>query len=155
MSLPSSDSYVIRTTSNRNKWADPLQCTLKNQPRSSNLAFLWRSTFIPWQRKVDKMILVYNRVLFYQTSLNFCNLGFNYQCLEKGVWGFLFCLELDLFAKVKKNWFLHSCFFTFLLITRDLNKIKKPKHPFVDIVKYKTYVKFYQKILNFMVVEDK
>ena len=105
-------------------WSE-LQCTFKNQPRSSNLAFLWRSTFIPWQKKVDKMILVSKRVLFYQTSLNFCNLGFNYQCLEKGVWGFLFCLELDLFAKVKKNWFLHSGFFTFLLITRDLNKIKK------------------------------
>ena len=85
-----SDSYVIRTASNRNKWADPLQCTLKNQPRSSSLAFLWRSTFIPWQRKFDKMILVSNRIWFYQTSINFCNLGFNYQCLRKGSWGFFY-----------------------------------------------------------------
>ena len=32
-----------------------------------------------------------------------------------------------------------TCFFTFLLITQDLNKIKKnPQHPFVDIIKKKT-----------------
>ena len=38
---------------------------------------------------------------------------------------FLFCLELELFAKIKKTWFPHTRFFTFLLITQDLNKIKK------------------------------
>ena len=39
-------------------------------------------------------------------------------------------------------------------ITQVLNKIKEiPEHPFVDIGKQKTYTKFQQKLLNFMVVE--
>ena len=43
--------------------------------------------------------------------------------------------------------------FTFSLITRDLNKIKKnPDHAFVDIIKKETSEKYQQKILNFMVV---
>ena len=46
----------------------------------------------------------------------------------------------------------HS-FFTFLLITQDLNKIKKnPEHPFLDIIKQKTCAKFQQKMLNSTVV---
>ena len=46
-----------------------------------------------------------------------------------------------------------TCFFTFLLITQDLNKIKKnPQHPFVDIIKNKTCAKLQQKMLNSMVV---
>ena len=43
---------------------------------------------------------------------------------------FLFCFDLELFAKIKKIWFLHTRFFTFLLITQDLNKIKKSQTPF-------------------------
>ena len=44
----------------------------------------------------------------------------------KGCTGFLvFCLDLELFAKIKKDLVsTHSCF-TFLLITQDLSKIKK------------------------------
>ena len=42
---------------------------------------------------------------------------------------FLFCLDLELFAKTKITWFLHS-FFTFLLISQDLNKIKKSRTRF-------------------------
>ena len=43
----------------------------------------------------------------------------------KRVFGiFLFCLDLELFAKIKKTWFLHSFFFTFLLTTQDLKKKK-------------------------------
>ena len=39
-------------------------------------------------------------------------------------------------------------------ITQVLNKIKEiPEHPFVDIGKQKTCIKFQQKLLNFMVVE--
>ena len=61
-------------------------------------------------------------------------------------------LDLELFAKIKKTWFLHS-FLTLLLITQDLNKIKKnPEHPFVDIVKLETCEKFQQEILNFVAV---
>ena len=51
---------------------------------------------------------------------------------------FSFCLELEVFAKIKK--YLVSTYSQkpVLLITLDLNKIKKkknPEHPFVDIVK--------------------
>ena len=51
-----------------------------------------------------------------------------YQCLQKGVRGFfLFCLDLELFAKIKND--LKLRFFTFLLITQVLNKTKKiPEH---------------------------
>ena len=58
-----------------------------------------------------------------------------YHCLQKGVWE-SFCLDLDLFAKIKKDLVSTHSFFTLLLITQDLNKIKKnPTHPFVDITK--------------------
>ena len=48
----------------------------------------------------------------------------------KSVWGFLFCLDLELFAKIKKDLVSTYSFFTFLLITQDLNKIKKSRTPF-------------------------
>ena len=48
---------------------------------------------------------------------------------------FLFCLDLELFAKIKKDLVSTHLFFTVLLITQDLNKIYKK-----------------QKILNSMVV---
>ena len=44
----------------------------------------------------------------------------------KRVFGiFLFCLDLELFAKIKKDLVSTHSFLTFLLITQDLNKIKK------------------------------
>ena len=43
---------------------------------------------------------------------------------------FLFCLDLELFAKIKKDLVSTHSFFRFLLITQDLNKIKKPLTPF-------------------------
>ena len=39
---------------------------------------------------------------------------------------FLFCLDLELYAKIKKDLVSTHSLFTFLLITQDLNKIKKP-----------------------------
>ena len=67
--------------------------------------------------------------------------------------GFLFCLDLELFTKIKKGLVSTHSFFTLLLITRNLNKIKKnTAHPFVDITKQKTCAKFQRKILNYMVV---
>ena len=49
---------------------------------------------------------------------------------------FLFYLDLELFAKIKKGLVSTHSFFTLLLITQDLNKIKKnPTHSFVDITK--------------------
>ena len=47
---------------------------------------------------------------------------------------------------------MHS-FFMFLLITQDLNNIKKnPTHPFVGVGKQETCAKFQKKILNSRVV---
>ena len=49
---------------------------------------------------------------------------------------FLFYLDLESFAKIKKDLVSPTSFFTLLLITQDLNKIKKnPTHSFVDITK--------------------
>ena len=43
---------------------------------------------------------------------------------------FSFYLDLELFAKIKKDLVSIHSFFTFLLITQDLNKIKKSHTPF-------------------------
>ena len=49
---------------------------------------------------------------------------------------FLFCLDLELFAKIEKDLVSTHSLFTLLLITQDLNKIKKnPTRPFEDISK--------------------
>ena len=65
----------------------------------------------------------------------------------------IFFLDLELFAKIKKDLVSAHLSFTLLLITQDLNKIKKNStYAFVDIIKYKTCAKFQQKILNSMAV---
>ena len=71
--------------------------------------------------------------------------------------GFLsFCLDLEVFAKIKKDLLSTHSLFAFLLTTQDLNKIKKkkknPEHPFVGITKKETCAKFHQKILKFVAV---
>ena len=49
----------------------------------------------------------------------------------KRVFGiFLFFLDLELFAKIKKDLVSTHSFFTFLSISQDLNKIKKSRTPF-------------------------
>ena len=55
----------------------------------------------------------------------------------KGCLGFLqFCLDLELFAKIKQDLVYIHWFFTFLLINQDLNKIKKNcEHHFVETSK--------------------
>ena len=59
---------------------------------------------------------------------------------------FLFYLDLQLFAKIKKDLVSTHLFFTLLLITQDINKIKKsPTHPFVEITTKKTRAKFKKK----------
>ena len=72
----------------------------------------------------------------------------------KGCVGFsLLYLDLELFVKIKKYLVSTHSFFTLLLITQDLNKIKKnPEQAFVDIVKQETCAKFKQKLLNFEAV---
>ena len=53
------------------------------------------------------------------------------------MWDFFkFCLDLELFAKIKKDLVSTHLFFTPVLITQDINKIKKnPAKVFVDIIK--------------------
>ena len=64
----------------------------------------------------------------------------------------LFCLDLELFAKIKKTWFLHTFFYIFNNNPRSKQNIKNPEHPFVHIIKWETCAKFQQKILKFTVV---
>ena len=71
-----------------------------------------------------------------------------------GIFFFLFCLDLELFTKIKKDLVSTESFFTFLLIIQDLNKIKKnPEHAFVDIVKQERCAKFQQNILTLCQLE--
>ena len=56
---------------------------------------------------------------------------------------FLFCLELELFTKIKKDLVSTHSQKPGLSITQDLNKIlKNPEHPFVDIGKTEMCEKF-------------
>ena len=67
---------------------------------------------------------------------------------------FLFCVDLELFVKLKKDLVSTHSLFTLLLITQDLNKIKNSLTPFfVDNTRKKTCAKFQQKILNSLVIE--
>ena len=53
--------------------------------------------------------------------LNFAEVS-TYHCLKKGVWYFfLFYVDLELFAKIKKYMGSTHSFFTLLLITQDLH----------------------------------
>ena len=48
---------------------------------------------------------------------------------------FLFCLDLELFAKIKKKDLVSTfSFFTSLLITQNLNKIKKIPQTLLEIL---------------------
>ena len=52
----------------------------------------------------------YPTVQYFETSHTFPS----YQCLSKGVWNFfVFCLDLELFAKNLKTWFLQARFLHF------------------------------------------
>ena len=74
----------------------------------------------------DELQLSYSSIFFAETSHTFST----YHCLKNGVWDFLFYLDLELFAKIKKDQVCRHSFFTFLLITQDLHKIKKFHTPF-------------------------
>ena len=50
----------------------------KNRHRSSRRAFLLRPISVSRQRKVDKVLLVSDRMLFYPYSLDFCDSEFNH-----------------------------------------------------------------------------
>ena len=63
----------------------------------------------------------YISIFFAETLHTFCT----NQCLKEGTRDFLFCLDLMLIAKIKEDQVSTHSFFTFLLITLDLDKIKK------------------------------
>ena len=72
---------------------------------------------------------------------------------KKGCVGlFLFYLDLELFAKIKRPGFYTLIFYTFINNSRSKQNIKNPTHPFVDINKEKRCAKFQQKILKSVVV---
>ena len=62
--------------------------------------------------------------------LKLCTVSYLAMTAKEGVGFFLFCLDLELFAKIKKDLVSTHSFFTLLLITQDLNKIKKSHTPF-------------------------
>ena len=54
-----------------------------------------------------------------------------YQCLEKSVRDFfLFCLDLELFAKIKKTCFYTLFFYIFINNSRSKKNLKNSKHTF-------------------------
>ena len=62
---------------------------------------------------------------------------------------FLFCLDLELFAKNRKDLVSTHSLFTFLIIIQDLNEIKKnPVHPFAELIKQETCAKCQPKTLR-------
>ena len=66
---------------------------------------------------------------------------------------FLFCLDLELFAKIKKDLVSTHSLFTLLLINQDLNKIKKIPHALLKtLVSRKRVQNFSSKKLKPMVV---
>ena len=81
-----------------------------------------------------KVACVVNIIFFFHGLILLCSLLIN--AYKSVLEIFLLSLDLELFVKIKKDLVsTHSCF-TFLLITQDINKIKKnPEQVFVDIVK--------------------
>ena len=66
---------------------------------------------------------------------------------------FLFCLDLELFAKIIKDLVSTHSFLTLLLINQDLNKMKKIPHTFLQtFLSRKRVQNFSKKILNSLVV---
>ena len=64
----------------------------------------------------------------------------------KGYSGFfLFCLDLELFAKIKWTWFLHTHFQIFIINSRSKQNKKYPEQTFVDIKSRKGVQNFNKK----------
>ena len=70
------------------------------------------------------------------------------------MWDFFkFYLDIELFAKIKKELVSTHSFFTLLIITQDLNKIKKIPHTLLwTLLSRKRVQSFSKKILKSMVV---
>ena len=52
-----------------------------------------------------------------------------------GIFFFFFCLDLELFAKIKKTRFLHTRFYAFINNSRSKQNKTNPEQIFVDIMK--------------------
>ena len=64
----------------------------------------------------------------------------------KRVFGFfLFCLDLELFEKIKRTWLLHTRFYIFVNNSRSKKNLKNPKHLFVDMLSRKHVQNFSKK----------
>ena len=88
---------------------------------------LLSSVLVQERGSFELMARCFSTIFFAETSDTFPT----YQCLQKGVWDFfILSIDLELFAKIKKDLVSTHSFLTFLLITQDLNKIKKSRTPF-------------------------
>ena len=86
------------------------------------------------------------------TTLQFTHISY-LPASTKGCVEFLFCLDLELFANIKKDLVSTHSFYTLLLITQDLNKIKKILLTFLEtLLSRKSVQDFSKKILSSMVV---
>ena len=67
---------------------------------------------------------------------------------------FLFCLDLELFAKLKKIWFLQTRFYIFINNSnfRGKKKTKVPNNLWQILLSKKMCAKFQETILNSMVL---
>ena len=66
---------------------------------------------------------------------NFAHVSYLPMSTKACVGFFKFCLDRDLFAKIKKTWFLHTLLCIFINDSRSKQNKKVPEHPFVDIGK--------------------
>ena len=82
---------------------------------------------------------------------NFAHLFYLPLSKKRCVGFFLFYLDLELFAKIKKDLVSTHSFFTLSLITQDLNKIKKTHTPFCRHYYVENVCKVSAKILKSMV----
>ena len=87
---------------------------------SENLKTLTSSNYIP-----------YSSIVFAETLLTFPT----YQCLQNYVRDFFYFVQISSFLQKVKRPGFYTLVFTFLLITQNLNKIKKYRTSFVDIMK--------------------
>ena len=75
--------------------------------RQSSIVFEKPAIYFVWKfENFDELQLPYHSIFFAETlhMLPITN-------VYKRVYGiFLFCLDLGSFAKIKKTWFLHTCF---------------------------------------------
>ena len=84
--------------------------------------------------------------------LKFCTLFLLTNVKKECSGFFLSCLDLELFAKMKRPGFYTLTKNIFIGNSKSKQNKKSPEHPFVDIVKWETCAKFYPKMLNSMVV---